>query len=62
MLQLRLGDDICISSFGNRDTVHSINVESLLYSHATIKGHGLREDDIVRAFSNLVRRKLDDTK
>ena len=23
MLQLRLGDDICISSFGNRDAVHS---------------------------------------
>ena len=37
MLQLRLGDDICISSFGNRDVVHSTNVDPLLYSHATIK-------------------------
>ena len=27
MLQLHLGDDICISSFGNRDAVHSINVD-----------------------------------
>ena len=61
MLQLRLGDDICISSFGNRDAVHSLNVDPLLYSHATIKGHGLREDDIAKAFVNLVRRKLDDT-
>ena len=33
MLQLRLGDDICISSFGNRDAVHSINIDPLLYSH-----------------------------
>ena len=60
MLQLRFGNDLCISSFGNRDAVHSINVDLLLYSHATIKGHGLRED-VVNAFANLVRRKLDDT-
>ena len=61
MLQLRLGDNICISSFGNPDAVHSINVGPLLYSHATIKGHGLREGDIVKTFANLVRRKLYDT-
>ena len=59
MIQLRLGNDICISSFRNRNAVHSINVDPLLYSYATIKGHGLREDDIVKAFANLVRRKLD---
>ena len=62
ILQFHLDNDICISNFGNHDTVHSINVDPLLYSHATIKGHGLREDDIVKAFANLVRRKLDDTK
>ena len=61
MLQLRLGDDIYIFNFGNRDAVHSINVDPLLYSHATIKGHGLHEDDILKAFANFVRRKLDDT-
>ena len=33
----------------------------MLYRHATIKGHGLREDDIVKAFANLVRSQLDDT-
>ena len=62
MLQLRLGDDTCTSSFGNCDAIHSINVDPLLRSHVTIKRHGLREDDIVKAFVNLVRRKLDDTR
>ena len=54
MIQLRLGEDICISSFGNCDAIHSINVDSLLCIHATIKEHGLRKDDIVKVFANLV--------
>ena len=61
ILQLRFGHNNWISSFGNCNAVHSINLDPLLYSHGTIKWHGSREYDIVKVFANLVRRKLDDT-
>ena len=59
MLISRLGHKVSISSFGNRDAVHSRTVDALSYSEATLKGHGLLEDDIINAFANLVRRKAD---
>ena len=49
-----------VCKLGNKDVVHPKNVNPLSYSQATLKGHGLREDDICKAFSNLVRRKLAD--
>ena len=61
MIQLRLGEDMCISIFGNCDAIHSINVDSLLCIHTTIKKHGLRKDDIAKVFANLVWRKLEHT-
>ena len=38
--------------------VHSCKVNPLTYSVATLLGHGLREESIIRCFANLVRRKL----
>ena len=57
-----LGDKINIASFGNRYAVISKNVDPLSYSYATIKGHGLCENDIIKAFANLIRKKIADAK
>ena len=54
MLKYRLGEKIGVWKLGNKDVVHPKNVNPLSYSQATLKGHGLREDDICKAFSNLV--------
>jgi len=57
MLLLRLEDKINIVSFGNRDVIISKEVDPLTYSYATIKGHGLCKNDIIKAFANLIRKK-----
>ena len=38
--------------------MHSSDVSPLTYNEATPKRHRLREDDIAKAFVNLIRRKL----
>ena len=38
--------------------LHSSDVSPLTYTEATLIGHGLREDDIAKAFANLIRRKF----
>ena len=38
--------------------VHSSDVNPSTYSIATLKGHGLREESVIRCFANLVRRRL----
>ena len=37
---------------------HSTDISPLTYTEATLKVHGLRGDDIAKAFANLIRRKL----
>ena len=58
MLISRLGEEIRICKLSNRDVVYPKSVDQFSYSQATLKGHGLCDDDIAKAFSNLVRRKL----
>ena len=58
MLISRLGEEISICKLSNRDVVYPKSVDPLCYSQVTLKGHGLCDDDIAKAFSNLVRRKL----
>lgn len=41
-------------------SLRSKEVGSISYSYVTIKGHGLCEDDIIKAFANLVRKKVDE--
>ena len=57
-----LGDKINIVSFGNRDAVISRQVDPLSSSYATIKGHGLYKNNIIKAFSNWIRKKNADEK
>ena len=38
--------------------VHPSGVNPVLYSAATLKGYGLQEDDLTKAFSRLIRRKI----
>ena len=52
------GDSIDYHIFGNRLVVHSSAVNPISYSAATIQGNGLRETDLTKAFSRLIRRKL----
>ena len=61
--------DLLSKSFGNQVAyykegvtskviVHSVIVNSCQYAVATMKGAGLRDDDLTKAFARLVRRKL----
>ena len=54
----KFGGSIDFHIFGNRLVVHSSAVNPILYSVATIQGSGLRESDLTKAFSKLIRRKL----
>ena len=62
MLKKRLtekfGDLIDFHMLGNRLVVHSTAMNPISYSAATIQGNGLRESDLTKAFSRLIRRKL----
>jgi len=60
--------DLLSKSFGNqiayykgvtsKVVVHSVIVNPCQYAAATMKGAGLRDDDLTKAFARLVRRKL----
>lgn len=43
---------------GGQLLVHPSVVNPMMYSVATLHGHGLREDDLAKAFSRLISRKL----
>jgi hypothetical protein len=43
---------------GKRLIVHPSGQSTLVYTVATLQGHGLREDDLPRAFARLIRRKI----
>ena len=42
----------------NKNVLHSSDVSPLIHTEATLIGHGLREDNISKAFANLIRRKF----
>ena len=44
--------------FGKQNVAHSSTVNPLTYSLATLRGIGLREVDLTKAFSRLIHRKL----
>ena len=52
------GEEIQFTKIKNKNVLHSSNVSPLTYTEATLKGHGLREDDIAKVFANLIRRRL----
>ena len=49
---------IQFTEIGNKNVLHSSDVSPLTYTEATLIGHGLREEDIAKAFANLIRRKF----
>ena len=51
-------EKIIFSKVGKYVVVHSSAVNALTYTASTLKGHGLREENVIRCFANLVRRKL----
>ena len=48
------GEKIQFTKIGNKNVLHSSDVSPLTYSEATLKGHGVREDDTANAFANLI--------
>ena len=47
---------------GNKNVLHSSDVSPLTYTKATLNGDGFREEDIAKAFANLIRRKFSEKK
>eukprot|EP00794_Sanderia_malayensis_P011439 gene11439-12635_t len=43
---------------GSGNILHSVDVNPLDYSLATLQGAGLRDDDITKAFANMINRKV----
>lgn len=56
----KYGDEVNFGKICNKLVVHSSDVSPFAYSMATIQGHGLREADLTKAFSRLIRRKISD--
>ena len=52
------GEKIRFSNVGKYVALHSSAVNPLTFTAATLKGHGLREENVIKCFANLVRRKL----
>ncbi len=60
-LEQTFQDEIAFSKVGQKKQVlHSNSVGPVAYVEAALKGHGLREVDLTKAFARLVRRKLAD--
>lgn len=57
-LQKRFGNAISFYLTGRKLIVHPTSVNPCLYATATLKGAGLRDDDVTRAFANMLRRRL----
>ena len=52
------GEKIQFTKIGNKNVLHSTDVNPQTYTKATLKRHGLKEEDIAKTFVNLIRRKL----
>ena len=57
-LQDRFGDQISFYMSGRNLVVHPTSVNPCMYAVETLKGAGLRDDDLTKAFANMIRRKL----
>ena len=57
-LQDRFGEQISFYKAGRNLVVHSTSVNPCMYAVSTLKGAGLRDDDLTKAFANMIRRKL----
>ena len=62
LLEKRFGDELAYFNTGRNCIVHYCEINPCEYSVATIKGKGIRDDDIIRAFGALVRRKIEERK
>ena len=56
------GEKIQFTKVGNKNVLNFSDLSPLTYTEATLKGNGLREEDIAKAFANLIRRKLSEKK
>ena len=59
-LQDAFADLVSFLKVGKFQVVHSSLLGRVFYFEATLKGHGMREDDLTKAFARLVQRKLED--
>ena len=57
-LQDRFGELISFYKAGRNLIVHPTSINPCMYAVATLKGAGLRDDDLTKAFANMIRRKL----
>ena len=58
-LSNRFPEEVDFSSSGKYVTVYSSQVNPCDYSIATLKGSGLSDENHIRAFSNLIRKKVE---
>ena len=58
LIGAQFGDGIDFYPSGRNIIVHNSRVNPCEYSLATIKGRGLRDDDIIKAFGAMIRRKV----
>ena len=56
------GEKIQFTKVGNKNVLNFSDLSPLTHTEATLKGNGLREEDIAKAFANLIRRKLSEKK
>ena len=56
------GEKIQFTKIGNKNILHSNDVNPLIYFQITLKGHRLREEDTAKVFANLIRGKLSEKK
>ena len=40
--------------------VYSLDIDPILYSESTLKGHGLRKNDIIAALAKMIHRISDE--
>ena len=58
-LQDTFADLVSFSKVGKFQVAHSSLLGPVCYVEAAMKGHGMREDDLTKAFARLVQRKLE---
>ena len=56
------GESISFSMIGRKQVVHCSSLGPVTYIDAALNVHGMREDDLTKAFTRLVRRKVGNEK
>lgn len=57
-LQGHFGEKMSFYKAGRNLIVHPTSINPCMYVVATLKGSGLRDDDLTKAFASMIRRKL----